>query len=127
MIDLTHLDPAPWQAIPGDGGGAVTDAEGFAILLPAAGGTNVRQAEAALAFAALARNAYDVIIRRNWLPQKRVSGQWMVEDERGNLLYREDGSRIIADCPFAALVEADRYFAENVEKKSSLQEKESGT
>lgn len=64
-------------------------------------------------FVALARNAFDVMMRREWYPRKLTDGTWRVSC--ASVLP----TRLINmhwDCPFAALVEADKWYRENVEK-----------
>jgi hypothetical protein len=65
-------------------------------------------------FIALARNAFEVMMRRKW----RASydgGRWYVD------LYKHcnilDPMTIDAADPFTALVEADKWYRENVENK----------
>ncbi len=59
-------------------------------------------------FIALARNAFDVMMRRGWGVEKLGDGWQIVTDEMRAL--RESFSD-----PFTALVEADKWHKENVE------------
>jgi hypothetical protein len=66
---------------------------------------NDRIGEANLGFAALARNAFDVMMRRRIYPQLFGSpGKWGVRVASCH--------HISADDPFTALVEADRWLTE---------------
>jgi len=62
-----------------------------------------------MAFIVLARNAFDVMMRRGWSVRKDLDGEWFcMESSR-------DGLAIKAKDPFTALVEADRWYKANVE------------
>lgn len=76
-------------------------------------------------FIALARNAFDVLMRRGWNCYQLDDG-WYVEDggnkgeNPGKILCairQRDGTNEILHWPdpFTALVEADKWFKENVE------------
>jgi hypothetical protein len=110
VIDWSKLPSAPWEV--------VQDAEGFhyiprhgrfPLLLPE---TETEGDIAALEFAALARNAEDVMTRRGW-GVVRVRGQWLVAIGSMEPLY-ELRERLWSH-PFLALVEADAWYAEQVE------------
>lgn len=82
---------------------------------------------AALEFAALARNAFDVMMRRGWCALRDEyaddpSAAWFLYYHRTNFLTREElrletwrAEHGFPD-PFTALVEAERWYKENVEK-----------
>lgn len=70
-------------------------------------------------FIALARSAFDVMMRRGWNPY-RISGRWHINSGNdGCCMGRfEEWLRDMSwDDPFTALVEADKWFKENVDKK----------
>lgn len=116
MLDLTKLSPAPWFADPRDR--LVIDA-GRSVLTTevelAAGGSNRPTVD--MAFVALARNAFDVQLRRGWgvMPCRSVAGWWVCKDSEGTP-FRDDCPRLYWPDPFTALVEADKWYRENAEK-----------
>lgn len=69
-------------------------------------------------FIALARNAFDVMMRRGWgvLPCRSVIGWWVSKDSEGNP-FRDDAPRLYWQDPYTALIEADRWYKENVESR----------
>ncbi len=113
MIDLSKLTPAPWS-VP-DGCGYVTDTEGN----PCADCGGADDAE----FIALARNAFDVMMRRGWSVRTWIPGsldgkaprRFGVIDEDGEWLHKTDYWITSRHDPFTALVEADRWYREHVE------------
>lgn len=114
-INLSKLSPAPWE---------IDKAFGpFALVHRRPDGTvtYVGNTKTDAEFIALARNAFDVMMRRGWNPIKGSSGQWYVEDERLEAFIHRlqthggDGRLIRATDPFTALIEADRWYRENVE------------
>ena len=62
------------------------------------------------AFCTLARNAFDVMMRRGWKVYRRANGKWAVDIpirdpfDGGTILHEEND-------PFTALVEADKFAA----------------
>jgi hypothetical protein len=95
-MDLTKLTSAPWK-VAGD------------IHLGESGWcTN----ETDLEFIEVARIAFDVMIRRGWgvIP---VTGGWQAVECRPGVCGIN--SMIIKSDPFAALVEADKWYRENIE------------
>lgn len=109
MFDLSKLTPAPWVAR-GEGicCGLYKEPEHF-LIFQDDGGT-----WADTQFCALARNALDVMLVRRWAAVPFDEG-WEVRDYR-------DGQRTIAlskfwPDPFTAIVEADKWYRENVENK----------
>jgi hypothetical protein len=81
------------------------------------------EAEANAAFIALGRNAFDVMMRRRWSPvASPIAGTWRVDTDDGAYFAygKEDEDGVnpaeFAD-PFTALVEADRWYRENVEAR----------
>ncbi len=109
-IDLEKLSPAPWQS---------TGHELYYGRSPCFHQQISKATDAE--FIALARNAFDVMMRRKWHAEFYVGGAWCVVTDDGGILYRfrangGDGLRITATDPFTALVEADKWYLENVEK-----------
>ncbi len=112
MIDLSKLAPAPWSVEAGEG---LVDGNGLPLL----------QADddvwlLTLEASALARNALDVMMRRGWEPRRYEcpmggNPSWQA--------YWSDGRCVDATNlwpnPFTALVEADKWFRENVEKEQT--------
>ena len=106
-MDLNKLTPAPWliSAPASDQFPAVVKQTGFPILL------SEEDNVADLQFAALARNAFDVMMRRGWWPISQGPGtQWLVVIPDVNRL--EQGGGFVDDDPFTALIEADRWYRE---------------
>ena len=69
--------------------------------------------------AVLASQAFDVMMRRKWRPITNVlPGWWVLGDDENpvHLPLHRDSPAIYAD-PFTALVEADRWYKENVEER----------
>ena len=95
-MDLSKLTPAPW-VIGGD------------LHL---GETGWSTEFADIEFIELARNAFDVMMRRGWNPVRGYysdASLWAAEDVDGTIcdLHATD--------PFTALVAADKWYRENVE------------
>lgn len=130
-MDLSKLTPAPWLIH--------EDLESGGVYIPRKlGGCPLLHPEldddpvdlAALEFAALARNAFDVMMRQNWVPV-RVYGQWHDHGRKSPPFNRVMGYRwtvreiewgfgndVYFTDPFTALVEADKWYRENVESKA---------
>lgn len=101
MIDLSKLSPAPWVS------DKDADIWHGSHLIFRHTGCNEDDAD----FCALARNAFDVMMRRGWNVYKEMDG-WSI----GN----DSFLRGMGDCdPFTALVEADKWYAENIERKTA--------
>ena len=118
-MDLSKLTPAPWRYVPGDDGGCVSNNAGYPLLL-SEDNDNAVDAE----FAALARNAFEVMMRRGWQPWL-LNGRWHVSSQRQGFIGRwkhcgGDGLPISASDPFTALVEADQWYTEHVEEEKTL-------
>lgn len=128
-MDLSKLSPAPWWAVhtetayPDVETGPTDDpSERFSVI--------ERMDGADFAFIALARNAFDVMLQRGWSPERfsLLGGgfAWRIPMGQANEMIREHG--VNAACfknyaaltkwpdPFTALVEADRWYAEHIEK-----------
>ncbi len=119
-LDLEKLSPAPWFAR-GEGiccavYQGTTEKQGYLIDLQ-----DPTWADAE--FIALARNAFDVMLRRGWHAMRDVQHKWFAVDERSRPVhpsddYRSEDGRFnpvrLAD-PFSALVAADEWYRNNVE------------
>lgn len=124
-IDLEKLSAAPWRhngfhtIISGDFRIAECDLDLSGV-----------ECEANADFIALARNAFEVMMRRGWTADKSsVEGEgWRVMMFGDHFAFTEDGEagtfrsdRITAiphwPDPFTALVEADAWYRANVEAK----------
>jgi len=114
VIDQSKLTPAPWSVEHFDqwsqiSHGPLDDAsERFAVDDP--------MSFADMEFCALARNAFDVMMRRSdWIVSACIAGDysqwWKVEDDNDRTVGEPQTD------PFTALVEADRWYRENVETK----------
>lgn len=76
-------------------------------------------------FFVLARNAFDVMMRRGWVPRQNLANKkWLVHEaivdatpEATMLAFERKGGVVYHADPFTALVEADRWYKENVEGK----------
>jgi hypothetical protein len=110
-IDLSMLTAAPWHADrfyvkrEGDDGEVVASCLNY----------NTRKYNTTdPAFIALARNAFDVMMRRGWGITKFDDGWMAVDDD--DMIIEPSTAPSYAD-PFTALLEADKWHTENVEKK----------
>ncbi len=130
MMNLEKLSPAPWTHIASAGapiiqfpGGYVarlcsqeSKAFGMTSLAP-----NAESAEENAKFITLARNAFDVMMRRGWysVPYSVDAKTWIamnlycVQIERGG----NTGTYFVSDNPFSCLVEADKWMKEQESKK----------
>ncbi len=119
-MDLSKLTPAPWETGPDteydDGITKLIYASGYHV----AGGADPANAE----FIALARNAFDVMMRRGWWAEWRSLGGirnhgfngpigW-IACKRGNDRIMNVRNEMEND-PLTALVEADKWYCEHVE------------
>ncbi len=121
-IDLAKLSPAPWKWSrswadkdlhwcvdhPTETKSAI-----WPLVLVATDPSHADNAD--MQFITLARQAFDVLMRRGWWPAQRPDNQWIVTERDGQCHTR--GSEGWAD-PFTALVEADAWYAANVESKA---------
>lgn len=125
-MDLSKLSPAPWRI---EGVEYKGEIDSYEVRCPNPDDDPLQNAVSSLTdkdnaeLIALARNAFDVMMRRGWHVRRASTGEWVVyhpgdgrvglstmvglEDEDGNLLHSTD--------PFTALVEADLWYRENVE------------
>lgn len=131
-MNLEKLSPAPWLWTafdPGDGAhtGGLVDGNGKSILSPTnEGDLAIRSDDAA--FIKLARDAFDVMERRHVYPM-RVQKGWsvwcttphgwsacMFGVTLSDLRYKPATWPGPWADPFTALIEADKWYTENVEK-----------
>lgn len=98
MIDITKLTPAPWE---------LTD-EGWCV------DADMHEHQE---FIAIARNAFDVMMRQGWgVVLVKIDNQnyWCVPQLTPGIcmpIHRWPD-------PFTALIEADKWYKENVEKSA---------
>lgn len=114
-MDLTELTPAPWEVKLDRGSGIfyVPLPGGYPMLL--AEDDDDHRRRAALELAALARNALDVMVRRGWSVGSDDFGKtFCLGVGCGCDLWMWAKAQRFTD-PFTALVEADRWYRENVE------------
>lgn len=120
-LDLSKLTPAPWELVLQDWQPPqLLAADKMSGLI---GTGHTESAEAMLQFAALARNAFDVKVRRGW-SEIRIDGLWMAVDDRGRpiddtwLVQHPDRTPTMQrfwPYPYISLVEANKWYRENVE------------
>lgn len=129
-IDLTKLTPAPWEVHDGGPNHSICAVTGENTCGPLFerwdGSEDTTDAE----FACLARNAFDVMMRRGWSVQAESDGpslRWWVSGEnlfgRGgfdpNDWHPSAFDKYLTETrwpdPFTALVEADAWYVANVE------------
>ncbi len=102
-IDLEKLSPAPWQA------------HGHELYYSSRLHQQIPSAVDA-GFIALARNAFDVMMRRGWGVVWFEDGRWAIVTQ-GESAHECLAARIsLSNDPFTAMVEADKWYRENVEK-----------
>ncbi len=104
MMDLTKLTPAPWH----DEDDYVFEEHGVCVAELRMRSVGEESSATDAAFIALARNAFDVTIRRGWTAHLLFNNCWGV-------LQGKQGWPTAGD-PFTALVEADAWYKANVEK-----------
>lgn len=112
-MDLSKLTPAPWSSVAQMWGDSAVPTGKFVLAhgkTPVAIFLNEADCDAA----ALARNAFDVMMRRGWHSRLLPDGRGWTVDVAQCRHYGDKG--MFAD-PFTALVEADRWYAANVEGK----------
>lgn len=120
-MNLKDLTAAPWKAVDSRfepeeysvdgelvldvgivgwailGGGGDPQQDGWALLHGEAGNGTIVPQRDDLEFIALARNAFDVLMRRGWHPSRDSAGGWWCE-------------YVHAPDPFTALVLADEWY-----------------
>lgn len=110
-MDLSKLTPLPLRIVDDDGEPYVGEITGFPVLLSERG--NVDDLEWYL----LARNAFDVQMRRGWgVLYHDASKRWLVVKSDGKWMYaleEEDGRHFSGTNPLIALVEADKWMCKD--------------
>ncbi|HYE77641.1 MAG TPA: hypothetical protein VEI97_06620 [bacterium] len=114
-MDLSKLSPTPWVVL----------YPGHSIVLEQAGGVHVAwfqtddgpslnraEHEANANFCALARNAFEVMMRRQWNPIPQVDKTWGIQNYETT--YPKGLGGMGWPDPFTALVEADKYYRETL-------------
>lgn len=111
-MNISKLTPAPWtwegRYFAGMVLGGRPNGEVIGKIDPNRNG-NGKDADGE--FIALARNAFDVMMRREWQAEKNQYG-WRAKDIDG--VWCEVYELGYSD-PFTALVEADKWYRQNVE------------
>ena len=125
-LDLSKLTPAPWVVCReteefGTIGMPVVrmdDDDSIVVGHGSDWGPTTDNTETDATFIALARNAFEVLIRRGWGVEKRggCDPGWMVTDIIGDVFYPpdSDNTAILPSDPFTAIVEADKWLREHV-------------
>jgi len=107
-INFYKLTPAPWTeaVIAGPGGGWL------------AVSTNVELDSAVenAKFIALARKAFDVMMRRGWHAYK-CGDLWVVVIPNVHMI--DQGGGLTATDPYSALIAAEEWYCENVEREAT--------
>lgn len=72
--------------------------------------------------ATVAFQALDVMMRRQWFPIPGIDGRWRVAAKGVMDNPYDHGGFLLHDCPsfqdpYTALVEADKWYRENIERK----------
>ena|SRR5215469_17298542 len=116
ILDVSKLTPEPWTVNKARITIRIKHGEDYVVE------SGVRTEDDA-EFIVLARKAFGVMMRRGWKASRdRADGQWYVSNHQMiEACVPFDGTekyprRLFPD-PFTALVEADRWYSENVEKK----------
>ncbi len=119
-MDIAKLEPAPWEVVRDDQSGCryIPHSSGFPMLV--VDSDDGEHDIAALEFAALARNAFDVMMRRGWSLTRHPHLQtWSVTFRAKGfetILAREKCGYVHNHLdPFTALVAADKWYKEHIE------------
>lgn len=122
-MNLEKLSAAPWRASGCDKHSEIRNPvlSCFMVRGPNGPAQSVDDKE----FAALARNAFDVMMRRGWTVKKLYpdKSEWGIETRKGWWFENasQNGESMNSLCwypdPFTALVEADKWYVANVEKE----------
>jgi hypothetical protein len=128
-VDASKLSPAPWEANPSSwahgkgwviGGKTKFGHDSIEVRMLGAG-----VSEANAEFIALARNAFDVMLRRKWGIGKGSEG-WFVSGILGEAhlssAHADFVEKFLFDHqnPFEMLIEADAWYRANCEKEADL-------
>lgn len=121
-MDISKLTPAPWEWVDKGDYHILRGQNGKTVLDDgsAAGEYNreINHDSDDAEFISLARNAFDVMMRRGWHSRLDRYERWIVFDSDGKwpCEYEFMEFKKWTD-PFTALVEADRWYREHVESK----------
>lgn len=105
-LDLARLTPAPWHAFYGGEPCYLSSVTGAWLADFKSSATDGANHDAL--FVALARNAFDVMMRRGWGVKLGADGKWYI--------VKGIFARGWWDDPFTALIEADRIYREMIDK-----------
>lgn len=114
-MNTDKLSPAPWNA---EGLRVWHEGQTVSLIAMLKFETEVEHAEDDAEFIALARNAFDVLQRRPWTIKKWDDGRWGIAMNVG--YHWPDhclGMPNEWPDPFTALVAADEWYKEHVEKE----------
>ncbi len=127
-IDLTKLTPAPWMRVPFGGqwkdedgcigvghpltNSGICDCENYWEQI--VGGWCAKRTN--IEFIALARNAFDVMMMRNWHAEF-VDGRWLAIDDDGHAVHYGNSYFPPGNDPFTVIVDSDKWYREQVENK----------
>lgn len=113
-LDLSRLPAAPWNALKG----AINHPSGFPMLLAE---TDEPGDLAALEFAAMARGALEIQMRRKWTSSFDFDGWCVIDDEcclimTNKTLENPEGESKCWPDPITALIEAEKWWVANVKR-----------
>lgn len=122
-MDVTKLTPAPWYAAKGSDEVWHDTSDRSWFVCDAGHNETVKigNAEAEAEFIALARNAFDIMMRRGWWSYLCKDGLWrysvVLKLERpADLIGGLEGIHLVGySDPFTAIVEADKWYRETIE------------
>ena len=124
MIDLSKLSPSPWYFTPSTNDNLETFVfnekdEDVPVLSPIL--INGDTCDANWDFIVMARQAFDVMMRREWYALPNIwSKKWTVLSSFGVPIIHGNSDSVLfssAD-PFSCLVEADEWFTNEESKRS---------
>jgi hypothetical protein len=123
-VDLSKLSPAPWSCTGGRYIGIVAVVDGKRSQIGRSEECADRLSDEVVVtngtFIALARNAFDVQLRRGWTARRISNGRWLVQDDCNTPLQQEQSKPgrldwFEANDPFSALTTADEWYRTNME------------
>ncbi len=132
MIDLNKLTLDPWVATAGKVGDVAFGGDDESAIIIEDDDSDGRDgkhialmfsdASVDAEFVILARKSFGVMMRRGWHAERShrpdMTGKWIVYFEASQGPHRnEEKGELFFDDPFTALVEADKWYKENVEKQ----------
>lgn len=123
-IDLEKLTAFPWDSVRGQQAGSSPPAAYFLMRGPRVVVAKFKTEEDC-DFAAMASKACEVMVRRGWTVKSWIPGsqdgkakrRFGVVDENWFWIHGDDYWRQSRHDPFTALVEADKWYRDNVEQK----------